>query len=186
MLLTGTPTYKSTLFRTSKWDTMYSLSSRGCKTTRCQSLMSEKRQFFLQPLYKCYGIGASALSFSEQEFIFRSLGQEYSSTFKVCYILSKYIVWFIRGITFIKDNIIEEPKIFYHFRMSIWNTMMGTSLLAVPWAIEHSGLAMGFTIVFVMTIISFYTAFIIIDLYGKHNSKYIHMNFLVSGMSKSH
>ena len=64
--------------------------------------------------------------------------------------------------------------------------MMGTSLLAVPWAIEHSGLAMGFTIVFVMTIISFYTAFIIIDLYGKHNSKYIHMNFLVSGMSKSH
>ena len=55
--------------------------------------------------------------------------------------------------------------------MSIWNTMMGTSLLAVPWAIEQSGLATGLTIVFVMTIISFYTASIIMDLFGKHNSK---------------
>jgi len=65
---------------------------------------------------------------------------------------------------------VEETQSSLVTIMSIWNTMMGTSLLAVPWAIEHSGLAMGFTIVFVMTIISFYTAFIIIDLYGKHNS----------------
>ena len=56
--------------------------------------------------------------------------------------------------------------------MTIWNTMMGTSLLAVPWAIQQSGLATGLALVFFMTIISYSTAFIIIDLYGKHNSKY--------------
>ena len=49
--------------------------------------------------------------------------------------------------------------------------MMGTSLLAVPWAMQQSGLAIGLVIMFVMTIISLYTATIIIDLYAKHNSK---------------
>ena len=48
--------------------------------------------------------------------------------------------------------------------------MMGSSLLAVPWAIKSSGLAMGFGIVVLMTIISYYTAYIIIDAFSKHNS----------------
>ena len=56
--------------------------------------------------------------------------------------------------------------------MAIWNTMMGSSLLAVPWAIKSSGLAMGFGIVVLMTIISYYTAYIIIDAFCKHNSTY--------------
>ncbi len=55
--------------------------------------------------------------------------------------------------------------------MAIWNTMMGTSLLAVPWAIEHSGFATGLSIIFAMTIMAYYTAFIIIDSFNKHNSK---------------
>ena len=49
--------------------------------------------------------------------------------------------------------------------------MMGTSLLAVPWAMQQSGLAVSLVIMLVMTIISLYTATIIIDLYAKHNSK---------------
>ena len=49
--------------------------------------------------------------------------------------------------------------------------MMGTSLLAVPWAMQQSGLAISLVIMFVMTVISLYTATIIIDLYAKHNSK---------------
>ena len=49
--------------------------------------------------------------------------------------------------------------------------MMGTSILAVPWAMQQSGLAISLVIMFVMTVISLYTATIIIDLYAKHNSK---------------
>ena len=49
--------------------------------------------------------------------------------------------------------------------------MMGTSLLAVPWAMQQSGLAVSLVIMLVMTFISLYTATIIIDLYAKHNSK---------------
>ena len=49
--------------------------------------------------------------------------------------------------------------------------MMGTSLLAVPWAIKASGLAMGFGTVIFMTIIAYYTAYIVISSYAKHNSK---------------
>ena len=45
---------------------------------------------------------------------------------------------------------------------------MGTSLLAVPWAMQQSGLAVSLVIMLVMTIISLYTATIIIDLYAKH------------------
>ena len=50
--------------------------------------------------------------------------------------------------------------------------MMGTSLLAVPWAILASGLVMGFGVVIFMTIIAFYTAHIVIKNYAKHNSEY--------------
>ena len=60
---------------------------------------------------------------------------------------------------------------FFISSASIWNTMMGTSLLAVPWAILASGLVMGFGIVIFMTIIAFYTAHIVIKNYAKHNSK---------------
>ena len=61
----------------------------------------------------------------------------------------------------------------FNFSAAIWNTMMGTSLLAVPWAIKASGLAMGFGTVIFMTIIAYYTAYIVISSYAKHNSKSI-------------
>ncbi|CAB3406200.1 unnamed protein product [Caenorhabditis bovis] len=46
---------------------------------------------------------------------------------------------------------------------SIWNTMMGTSLLAMPWALQQAGLVWGIVIMLVMAALCFYTAFIIID-----------------------
>lgn len=54
--------------------------------------------------------------------------------------------------------------------LSIWNTMMGTSLLAVPWAINQAGLFTGILIVILMTIISYYTALVVINSWSKHNS----------------
>jgi ammonia channel protein AmtB len=57
--------------------------------------------------------------------------------------------------------------------------MMGTSLLAVAWAIFNSGLAMGIAIMVLMTIISGHTAHIIISTHAKHHSK-IFLNTLLT------
>lgn len=45
---------------------------------------------------------------------------------------------------------------FYSF--AIWNTIMGTSLLAMPWSIERAGLVMGLILMFVITGLSLYTS----------------------------
>ncbi|KAI0230445.1 Sodium-coupled neutral amino acid transporter 9 [Lamellibrachia satsuma] len=42
---------------------------------------------------------------------------------------------------------------------SIWNTMVGTSLLSMPWAIERCGFASGIVILFVMFSLTLYTAY---------------------------
>ncbi|PIC34182.1 hypothetical protein B9Z55_013913 [Caenorhabditis nigoni] len=46
---------------------------------------------------------------------------------------------------------------------SIWNTMMGTSLLAMPWALQQAGLVLGIFIMLAMAGICFYTAYIVIE-----------------------
>ncbi|CAD6190809.1 unnamed protein product [Caenorhabditis auriculariae] len=46
---------------------------------------------------------------------------------------------------------------------SIWNTMMGTSLLAMPWALQQAGLVGGIVIMLAMAALCFYTALIIIE-----------------------
>lgn len=51
--------------------------------------------------------------------------------------------------------------------LSIWNTMMGTSLLSVPWAVGKSGLAGSLIIGFVMAAIACYTALIIVNIHRK-------------------
>ena len=61
---------------------------------------------------------------------------------------------------------------YFFFSMSIWNTMMGTSLLAVPWAIEAAGLFTGIAIVVVMTMIAYYTSLVVIQSWTRHNSKF--------------
>jgi len=51
---------------------------------------------------------------------------------------------------------------------SIWNTMMGTSLLAMPWAMTQAGFAMGIAIIFVMGVMTFYTCFLTVRLTSTH------------------
>ncbi|KAF7635347.1 hypothetical protein Mgra_00005171 [Meloidogyne graminicola] len=46
---------------------------------------------------------------------------------------------------------------------SIWNTMVGTSLLAVPWALQQAGLVLGIFLMLVMAAIAFYTAYRIVQ-----------------------
>uniref|UniRef100_A0AC35THY4 Nudix hydrolase domain-containing protein n=1 Tax=Rhabditophanes sp. KR3021 TaxID=114890 RepID=A0AC35THY4_9BILA len=46
---------------------------------------------------------------------------------------------------------------------SIWNTMMGTSLLAMPWALGQAGFALGSFLILLMAAISLYTAYRVIQ-----------------------
>eukprot|EP00056_Hartaetosiga_gracilis_P014114 m.239762 g.239762 ORF g.239762 m.239762 type:complete len:559 (-) comp14025_c0_seq1:909-2585(-) len=46
--------------------------------------------------------------------------------------------------------------------LSIWNTMMGTSVLAMPWAIEQAGFATGIACIIIMCAIALYTCQIIL------------------------
>jgi len=49
--------------------------------------------------------------------------------------------------------------------VSIWNTMMGTSLLSIPWAVGKSGLAGALIIGIVMALISCFTAIEIVEVH---------------------
>ena len=46
---------------------------------------------------------------------------------------------------------------------AIWNTMMGTSLLSMPWALEQAGLAMGLIMMSGVAGIALYTAYRILQ-----------------------
>ncbi|XP_071952040.1 neutral amino acid transporter 9-like isoform X2 [Antedon mediterranea] len=46
---------------------------------------------------------------------------------------------------------------------SIWNTMMGTSLLSMPWAIQQSGFACGVVLLIVMAGLALYTCYRVIE-----------------------
>ena len=46
-----------------------------------------------------------------------------------------------------------------HFSFSIWNTMMGTSLLSMPWALDQAGFALGLALMVFMAFITLYTAY---------------------------
>ncbi|XP_052689089.1 sodium-coupled neutral amino acid transporter 9-like [Crassostrea angulata] len=42
---------------------------------------------------------------------------------------------------------------------SLWNTMMGTSILSMPWAIRQAGFATGISLLLLMAILMFYTSY---------------------------
>ncbi|KHN71796.1 Putative amino acid permease F13H10.3 [Toxocara canis] len=46
---------------------------------------------------------------------------------------------------------------------SIWNTMMGSSLLAMPWAVQQAGLALGIFFILAIGALSLYTAYRIVQ-----------------------
>ncbi len=56
-------------------------------------------------------------------------------------------------------------------RASLWNTMMGTSLLAMPWAVAQSGLLMAVIVSLVLGTIATSTAVLVVVLH-KRMSKY--------------
>nr|XP_054764312.1 sodium-coupled neutral amino acid transporter 9 homolog isoform X2 [Lytechinus pictus] len=46
---------------------------------------------------------------------------------------------------------------------SIWNTMMGTSLLSMPWALQQAGFAMGLVLMLTMAALAMYTCYRVIQ-----------------------
>ncbi|KAJ1349136.1 hypothetical protein KIN20_004590 [Parelaphostrongylus tenuis] len=46
---------------------------------------------------------------------------------------------------------------------SLWNTMMGTSLLAMPWALQQAGLFWGIFLMLAMALLCFYTASLVLN-----------------------
>ncbi|KAK6746159.1 hypothetical protein RB195_012337 [Necator americanus] len=46
---------------------------------------------------------------------------------------------------------------------SLWNTMMGVSLLSMPWALYQAGLVLGLAIMLAMAFLCFYTAYLVIQ-----------------------
>ncbi|XP_047123429.1 neutral amino acid transporter 9 [Hydra vulgaris] len=45
---------------------------------------------------------------------------------------------------------------------AIWNTMLGTSLLSLPWGLQQSGFAMGITLIILMGVICLFTCLMIV------------------------
>ena len=55
------------------------------------------------------------------------------------------------------------------FSFAIWNTMMGTSLLSMPWALEQAGLVMGLLMMALVASLCLYTAYRILQVYDIHS-----------------
>ncbi|CAJ0959259.1 unnamed protein product, partial [Mesorhabditis belari] len=60
-----------------------------------------------------------------------------------------------------KDNSGKQNSLVTIF--SIWNTMMGTSLLAMPWAMQQAGLALGIFLMISIAGLSLYTAYRVVQ-----------------------
>jgi len=52
---------------------------------------------------------------------------------------------------------------------AIWNTMMGTSLLSMPWALQQAGLGMGLAMMVLVSGLCLYTAYRILQVYTVHS-----------------
>ena len=55
--------------------------------------------------------------------------------------------------------------------------MIGTSVVALPWALHQSGLAMGIFLIIGMTAIATFTALTIVQLHSKHSSNIFFITF---------
>ena len=49
---------------------------------------------------------------------------------------------------------------------SVWNAMVGTGLVTIPWAYSQSGLVLGILITFTTFLVSFFTCFLVIKSAG--------------------
>ena len=58
--------------------------------------------------------------------------------------------------------------------------MIGTSVVALPWALHQSGLVMGIFLIIGMTAIATFTALTIVKLHTKHSSNTFFISFWIS------
>eukprot|EP00347_Sterkiella_histriomuscorum_P006074 403354168 len=49
---------------------------------------------------------------------------------------------------------------------SVWNSMVGTGLLTIPWAYSNSGFILGIIITFLQFVVSFYTCYLVLKVAG--------------------
>lgn len=56
-----------------------------------------------------------------------------------------------------KDGAVKNPSIVTIF--AIWNTMMGTSILSIPWGIKQAGFTLGIIIVILMGLLTLYCCY---------------------------
>ncbi|XP_050423170.1 sodium-coupled neutral amino acid transporter 9-like isoform X2 [Adelges cooleyi] len=59
----------------------------------------------------------------------------------------------------------------YYLRFAIWNTIMGTSLLAMPWSVERAGLVMGLILMFAIAGLCLYTSNRILSVQVLHGNE---------------
>nr|CAD7404864.1 unnamed protein product [Timema poppensis] len=53
-------------------------------------------------------------------------------------------------------------------RFTLWNTMLGSSTLAISWAVEGAGFFMGIATILFMALLMYYTASLILELFKVH------------------
>jgi len=69
----------------------------------------------------------------------------------------------------------EEPKQSdIKLIFSIWNTMMGSSILAMPWGLSEAGLGLGLGLIFLLGILCCYTATLIVR-HGKDSADFFYL-----------
>jgi sodium-coupled neutral amino acid transporter 9 len=64
---------------------------------------------------------------------------------------------------------------------SLWNTMMGSSLLALPWGFSQAGIGAGMAVLIVIGLICFYTCYLFIKNASKFNGDFIELCKLHTG-----
>ncbi|KAK6030043.1 transmembrane amino acid transporter protein, partial [Ostertagia ostertagi] len=62
-------------------------------------------------------------------------------------------------VTMILEKQVATPS---NFSFSLWNTMMGVSLLSMPWALYQAGFALGLLIQLLMCLLCLYTAYLVV------------------------
>ena len=84
-----------------------------------------------------------------------------------------YLDYFITTIT----------TVLYIIRFAVWNTMMGTSLLSMPWAIERAGVVAGLLLILFMAAVCLYTAYRNLQVYSVYGRFFVSTRFTISSLN---
>jgi amino acid permease len=72
-------------------------------------------------------------------------------------------VW-INSYNVIGYNVDHKKHGSFTIIFTVWNNLLGASLITIPWAFSNAGLIVGTLIVFLSFLISYYTTWLIIKL----------------------